>query len=61
MAFGFVTVNVYSSEKSEVSEQTDADGNKIYNVIVGAVKSAAARGQLDRTFQSRFGLKARGV
>ena len=60
-AFGFVTINVYSSEKSEVSEQTDADGNKIYNVIVGAVKSAAARGQLDRTFQSRFGLKARGV
>lgn len=61
MAFGFVTVNVYSSEKSEVSEQTDADGNKIYNVIVGAVKSATAQGQLDRTFQSRFGLKARGV
>lgn len=60
-AFGFVTVNVYSSEKSEVSEQTDADGNKIYNVIVGAVKSATAQGQLDRTFQSRFGLKARGV
>lgn len=61
MAFGFVTVNVYSSEKSEVSEHTDADGNKIYNVIVGAVKSATAQGQLDRTFQSRFGLKARGV
>lgn len=61
MTFGFVTVNVYSSEKSEVSEQTDADGNKIYNVIVGAVKSATAQGQLDRTFQSRFGLKARGV
>lgn len=61
MAFGFVTVNVYSSEKSEVNEQTDADGNKIYNVIVGAVKSATAQGQLDRTFQSRFGLKARGV
>lgn len=60
-AFGFVTVNVYSSEKSEVNEQTDADGNKIYNVIVGAVKSATAQGQLDRTFQSRFGLKARGV
>lgn len=60
-AFGFVTINVYSSEKSEVSEQTDADGNKIYNVIVGAVKSATAQGQLDRTFQSRFGLKARGV
>ncbi|MBR5965722.1 MAG: hypothetical protein IK015_06365, partial [Treponema sp.] len=60
-AFGLVTFNIYSSEPAEVEETTGADGKKAYNVIVGAVRTAATSGQLDRVFQSRFGLKARGI
>lgn len=60
-AFGMVTFNIYSSEPAEVEETTGADGKKAYNVIVGAVRTAATSGQLDRVFQSRFGLKARGI
>ncbi len=62
-AEGTIVFNFYSSEKAEVTESSgDKNGQeKVFNVVVGAVRTATMGGKLDTVFQTRFGLKARGI
>lgn len=58
---GSVIVNNYSGEKATVTESISPSGEKVTQVLIGAVKNSMANGGFDSIMASRYGTRYPGV
>jgi tape measure domain-containing protein len=57
----YIIIQNYTNEEVRTEESSDASGNQIRKIIIGAVKESIGSGEMDKPMASRYGLRAQGV